>query len=222
MSDNRITAYADAAFSIARAEGNLGEVEDELFRLGRVLESSEELRSTLTDPHLPASRRQQVVEDLLDGKATTTTIAIVSMIVGAGRAADLPKIAQDLVQRSATDRGEAVAEVRSAVPLTDEQIEPPDRGTQGPHQPRRHRQEHRRPDRHGWRRHPDRRLGARRLRPHPPEPAPRRLLIPPGSELAPERPPPGEHPTWQNSPSTPPTSQRRSARTSRASPPTSS
>ena len=122
MSDPRITAYADAAFGIARAEGNLAEVEDELFRLARVLESSEELRSTLTDPHLPASRRQQIVEDLLEGRATTTTIAIVSMIVGAGRAADLPKIAQDLVQRSATTRGEAVAEVRSAVALPDEQI----------------------------------------------------------------------------------------------------
>jgi F-type H+-transporting ATPase subunit delta len=44
------------------------------------------------------------------------------MIVGAGRAADLPKIAQELVQRSASTRGEAVAEVRSAVALTDEQI----------------------------------------------------------------------------------------------------
>lgn len=123
MSDTRITAYADAAFSIARAEGNLAEVEDELFRLGRVLESSEELRATLTDPHLPAARRQQVVEDLLEGRATGTTIAIVSMIVAAGRAADLPKIAQDLVQRSAATRGEAVAEVRSAVALTQEQID---------------------------------------------------------------------------------------------------
>jgi F-type H+-transporting ATPase subunit delta len=122
MSDNRITAYADAAYSIARAEGNLAEVEDELFRLGRVLESSDELRSTLTDPHLPAVRRQQIVEDLLEGRATQTTVAIVSMVVGAGRAADLPKIAQELVQRGASDRGEAVAEVRSAVPLTEEQI----------------------------------------------------------------------------------------------------
>ncbi len=122
MSDQRITAYADAAFGIARVEGNLAEVEDELFRLGRVLESSDELRSSLTDAHLPASRRQQIVEDLLEGKATSTTIAIVSMIVGAGRAADLPKIAQDIVQRSASARGEAVAEVRSAVALTDEQL----------------------------------------------------------------------------------------------------
>jgi F-type H+-transporting ATPase subunit delta len=122
MSDTRITAYADAAFSIARAEGALAEVEDELFRLARVLESSDELRTTLTDPHLPATRRQQIVEDLLQGRATSTTVAIVSMIVGAGRAADLPKIADDLVQRSASESGTAVAEVRSAVALTDEQI----------------------------------------------------------------------------------------------------
>ena len=93
-----------------------------MFRLGRVYESNEELRSTLTDPRLPAARRQQIVEDLLDGKATTATVAIVSMIVGAGRSADLPKIAQDLVQRSASQRGEVVAEVRSAVALSDDQI----------------------------------------------------------------------------------------------------
>lgn len=122
MSDNRITAYADAAFGIARAEGALAEVEDELFRLGRIYESNEELRSTLTDPRLPAARRQQIVEDLLDGKATAATVAIVSMIVGAGRSADLPRIAQDLVKRSASQRGEVVAEVRSAVALSDDQI----------------------------------------------------------------------------------------------------
>lgn len=122
MSDNRITAYADAAFGIASAEGSLAEVEDELFRLGRVYESNDELRSALTDPHLPAARRQQIVEDLLEGKATKATVAIVSLIVGAGRINDLPAIAQQLVQRTAALKGEAVAEVRSAVPLTDDQL----------------------------------------------------------------------------------------------------
>lgn len=122
MSDTRISAYADAAFGIALAEGALSEVEDELFRLARVLESSDELRSTLVDPHLPASRRQQIVEDLLEGKASSTTVAVVSMIVGAGRAADLPKIADELIRRSASSGGASFAEVRSAVPLTDEQL----------------------------------------------------------------------------------------------------
>ena len=122
MSDTRITAYADAAFAIAQAEGDLVEVEDELFRLGRVLESNDELRSALTDQHVPVSRRQQIIEDLLAGKATQTTLAIVSMIVGAGRAADLVKIANELVQRTASNSGQAVAEVRSAVALTDAQL----------------------------------------------------------------------------------------------------
>ncbi|MEX0769003.1 MAG: ATP synthase F1 subunit delta [Microthrixaceae bacterium] len=122
MSDTRITAYADAAFAIALAEGDLAEVEDELFRLGRVLQSSDELRAALTDQHVPVSRRQQIIEDLLEGKATQTTLAIVSMIVGAGRAADLGKIADELVQRTASNSGQAVAEVRSAVALTDAQL----------------------------------------------------------------------------------------------------
>ena len=122
MSDNRITAYADAALAVARAEGNVAEVEDELYRLARVYEGSDELRTKLADPHLPAALRQQIVEDLLEGKATRTTISIVSMIVGAGRSADLPKIADELVQRVATTGGTAVAEVRSAVPLTEEQL----------------------------------------------------------------------------------------------------
>lgn len=122
MSDPRIHAYATAAYEVARAEGNLDEVGDELFRLGRVVDSSDELRTTLTDPHLPASRRQQIVEDLLEGKATSTTVGIVSMVVAGGRATDLSKIAENLVNRSASDSGQALAEVRSAVALTDEQL----------------------------------------------------------------------------------------------------
>ncbi|MEI7888018.1 MAG: ATP synthase F1 subunit delta [Actinomycetes bacterium] len=122
MSDPRINAYADAAFAIALAEGDLAEVEDELFRLGRVLQSSDELRAALTDQHVPVARRQQIIEDLLQGQATQTTLAIVSMIVGAGRAADLGKIADELVQRSASNSGQAVAEVRSAVALTEVQL----------------------------------------------------------------------------------------------------
>lgn len=119
---NRTTAYADAAFSIARAEGNVAEVEDELFRLGRIVETNEELRSTLTDPHLPVERRAQIVEDLLDGKATPTTVSFVSMLVSANRITDLPDIAAELVRRTADATGQTVAEVRSAVALTDDQI----------------------------------------------------------------------------------------------------
>ncbi len=121
MSETRITAYADALLAIAAAEGAQSEMEDELFRFARALEGNDELRSALSDPHIPAVRRQQIVEDLLGGKATPATVASVSMIVGAGRVGDLTKIVDEVVSRGAAGRGEQVAEVRSAVALTADQ-----------------------------------------------------------------------------------------------------
>lgn len=123
MADDRTLAYAEALFSVARAEGTLGEVEDELFRFSQTLSGSDELRNALTDPAMPASRRQQIVEDLLGGKASPTTVALVSLVVGTGRARELPAIIRRLVEMSATLADKEVAEVRSAVPLTDDQRE---------------------------------------------------------------------------------------------------
>jgi F-type H+-transporting ATPase subunit delta len=122
-SEERIEAYADAMFEVARAEGSIGEVEDELFRFARALDGSDQLREALTDPHIPASRRQQIVEDLLGPRATPITTALISMVVGAGRGRDLPTIIDALVKKSAASHDKAVAEVRSAVDLTPDQRE---------------------------------------------------------------------------------------------------
>lgn len=121
MSDNRIDGYARALFEIARAEGTLDEVEDELFRLARTLESSDSLRNALTDEKIPVARREGIVEDLLGGKVTATTVQLVSMVVAGGRGRDLPAIIDRLVQRASSAKQLEVAEVRSAVPLSADQ-----------------------------------------------------------------------------------------------------
>jgi F-type H+-transporting ATPase subunit delta len=121
MADDRSLAYAEALFAVARAEGTLGDVEDELFRFSQTLQGNDELRDALTDARIPAARRQQIVEDLLGGKASSTTVALVSMVVGTGRARELPSIIERLVEMSAAEANKEVAEVRSAVPLTDDQ-----------------------------------------------------------------------------------------------------
>lgn len=120
MSD-RTDYYAEAFFQIIAAEGRVNEVQDELFRFSRVLESHDELREALTDPHLPVARRQQIVEDLLQDKASDATLALVSLVVGLGRIRDLPAIVDRLLARTAELSAKAVAEVRSAVELTDDQ-----------------------------------------------------------------------------------------------------
>jgi F-type H+-transporting ATPase subunit delta len=119
--DDRTLAYAEAVLSVARAEGTLAEVEDELFRFSRVLASNDELRTTLTDPAIPAARRQQIVEDLLGGKASPATVSLISMVIGTGRARELPSIIEQVVRMSAAEANKEVAEVRTAVELTDDQ-----------------------------------------------------------------------------------------------------
>lgn len=116
-----VDSYARALVDIAAAEGNLSRVEDELYRVARVFESNDQLRSTLTDETMPVERRQGVVEQLLGGKASNTTTQIVSFIIGNGRGRDLPAIIDAIVNRASSADNKEVAVVRTAVALSDDQ-----------------------------------------------------------------------------------------------------
>ena len=121
MSDERVEAYATALYEVAQAEGVLDRVGEELFQFARALEGSDQLRQTLTTQALPAERRQAIVEDLLGPRALSVTTNLVSFVVGAGRARDLPAIVDQVVARAAAARQREVAEVRVAAPLDDGQ-----------------------------------------------------------------------------------------------------
>ena len=118
---NRSDLYAEAMMSIIWAEGDANEVTDELFRLARVIDGNDELRTTLEDQRLPAARRQQVVEDLLAGKAHPVTVSLVSLVVANGRVREFVDIVDRLAALSASRTNRQIAEVRSAVDLDDDQ-----------------------------------------------------------------------------------------------------
>ena len=121
MSDEKIQSYAQAILAVASAESYAAQIEDEIYRFSQVLQSSEELKSTLSDASIPSTRRQQIVEDLLEGQATQTTVALVSMIVAAGMGGDIKAIADKVVGLGAESRDKAVAEVYSVVDLSSDQ-----------------------------------------------------------------------------------------------------
>jgi len=122
-SDNRVDAYATAILEIAAAEGYSSETEDQLFRFARTVEANDGLRAALSDRTLPVERRLAVVEELLAGKALPVTVAMVSMIVAVGRGNELAEIVDRYVELSTEQRSHEVAEVRSAVPLSDQQVQ---------------------------------------------------------------------------------------------------
>jgi len=120
--DQRVEGYAEALIDVARAEGVLDVVEDELYQVARTVQSNDALRNTLTDAAIPIERRAQIIDDLLGPKgASNATRSLVTFIVAAGRARDLPSIVDEFVRRAAIERQHEVAEVRSAIPLDGEQ-----------------------------------------------------------------------------------------------------
>ena len=120
MSDP-IPGYVEALLAVTRAEGNTEAVQRELVSFSDAVRSNDQLRQTLSDPLLPGSVKDQIVTDLLAGRARHTTRAVISLIVTAGRGGDLTDIADRFAATAAADRGRRIAMVRTAVPLSDDQ-----------------------------------------------------------------------------------------------------
>ena len=119
---DRIAGFAAGIYEMARAEGEGERLEAELAAVARAMESSDELRSALTDPQLPAERKQSVLEDLIGGRASRLTRGVLQLIISLDLVTQLPQIVRSLMETAAASRSKALAEVRSAVPLDDETV----------------------------------------------------------------------------------------------------
>jgi F-type H+-transporting ATPase subunit delta len=69
---------------------------------------------------MPSERKLGVVDDLLGEKVSPLTLNLVSFVVSAGLAVELPAIADRLAERAAAETGKVIAEVRTAVDLDEE------------------------------------------------------------------------------------------------------
>lgn len=109
-----------AQLAVAEREGNLDETEDELFRFARVVESTPGIRDALSDRGIELVGRRQLVEDLLGGRATGTTLVLAKRAVGA-RERTYAHTIEGFVTLAAAQKNRVVATVRVARPLTAEQ-----------------------------------------------------------------------------------------------------
>lgn len=121
MSASTIDTYVGSINSIAVAEGVLDRVEAEFSAVVRAIDSNESLRSKLADELLPIAVRQSIVEQLLEGKGHRVTAQSLALVIGAGHARDLRAIAEKISAGVAFASGRQVAEVRSAVALSEDQ-----------------------------------------------------------------------------------------------------
>lgn len=108
---------AQAAFTVADADGSLDRVEEEIFRFGRAADASAELQMTITDPSLPPATKSAVVRDVLGGRTAPATSILLEYFAGhlGGRRVD--DAVGMLSELAAAQRERVVAEVRAAIDL---------------------------------------------------------------------------------------------------------
>ncbi|NJP65972.1 F0F1 ATP synthase subunit delta [Streptomyces spiramenti] len=116
---------ADTADLIAaEGAGTLDSVEDELFRFGRIVAGSPELRASLSGKESGEalrSARNGLVERLLGGRVAPTTQRLIARLVLHPRGRSLEAGLESLSRLAAERRDRSVAVVVSAVPLSDGQ-----------------------------------------------------------------------------------------------------
>jgi F-type H+-transporting ATPase subunit delta len=114
---------AQALFAMAEQVDILDEVEDELFRFGRILDREPTLRSALTDPSLPAERKTELLQSLLGDRVQAATLVLVHEVVLRPRGRTIDRGLEEYGRLAAERRERLVAQVRTVVPLSDEQLE---------------------------------------------------------------------------------------------------
>lgn len=105
----------------AERAGRLDAVEDELFRLGRIVGSDADLERLLSDPTADSEGKSVVVDQLVDGKVEPVTQHLVRQLVQHPGGQHIGDGLEQLAEMSAKRRERSVAHVVSAVPLSDEQ-----------------------------------------------------------------------------------------------------
>ena len=102
----------------AEAEGGLDDLEDGLFRFGRVVAGQPDLRAALADPSLPEDGKRELLDTLLRGKVTPVTLAVISQVVAHPRGRSINAVLDLCAGIAARRREQLIAVVRSAVELS--------------------------------------------------------------------------------------------------------
>ena len=105
----------------AEREGTIDQVEDDLFRVSRLLEANPYLSTLLGDHTVSADKRVELLKKVVGDSLSTHSWYLVTHLIRIYRGHSLDIAADNLAELAAARRGESVAHVVSAAPITDDQ-----------------------------------------------------------------------------------------------------
>jgi F-type H+-transporting ATPase subunit delta len=110
-----------ATAASAAGAGELDNVEDELFRFGRIDGAEPELHAALASPVLPDDRKRGLLDTLLTGKVTAASLRLITQATLHPRGRSLEANLAEYTRLVAAWRQRLIATARVATPLTDSQ-----------------------------------------------------------------------------------------------------
>ena len=117
------TLATEAALDAADARGELDSVEDELFRFSRIVSADDDLARILGNRSAPREGKTALLDRLLTGKVSPVTERLVRNSLTSSHVQNAENEIERLSTAAARRRGQSVAHVVSAVPLTAAQEE---------------------------------------------------------------------------------------------------
>jgi len=114
-----IGTYARVLFELANAAGAVDAVDAGMRKVVETLRGSVELRDAFADESLPAEKKRAIMSDIFSGSVAPEAVAIATLVIERGMGGSLATIAERFGEIAEAERGIVVAEVTTAVPLTD-------------------------------------------------------------------------------------------------------
>jgi F-type H+-transporting ATPase subunit delta len=105
----------------AEYDRTLDDLEDELFRFGRLVAAQPALRAALAGTALPAGAKRDLLRTLLEGKVTPVALTLITQMVAHPRGRSLTAALDLCAEIAARRQRRLIAEVHSAVALSAEQ-----------------------------------------------------------------------------------------------------
>jgi F-type H+-transporting ATPase subunit delta len=105
----------------AENDGQIEDVEDQLFRFSRILESETRLITLLSEYTAPLDSRISLLNNVLARRASKNTADLLRQTVELLHGERVDEVVRDLANLAVSRRGEVVAQVRAAAELTEAQ-----------------------------------------------------------------------------------------------------
>ena len=115
------TSGDDVLLAAADSDGVLDEVEDELFRLERILDAASDLTTLLDQAAVDGSTRTKLLDSVIEEKVNRVTLALVRHAVVTQRKRSILLAVDELIESAGARRERSVARVISAIELTQQQ-----------------------------------------------------------------------------------------------------